>query len=49
VDRQHVLEAAADVAVVTVMNGKRISVMECTIRDGRMAKIDLFVEPLDRP
>jgi RNA polymerase sigma-70 factor (ECF subfamily) len=35
--------------IVTEKDGKRISVMECTIRDGRMAEMDIFLEPLDRP
>ncbi len=36
--------------VVTEIDGRRFSVMECTIRDGRIATIDLIVDPLpDRP
>ncbi len=35
--------------VVTEIDGKRISVMECTVRDGRLAAIDLLLEPLERP
>ncbi|MGA8217764.1 MAG: sigma-70 family RNA polymerase sigma factor [Solirubrobacterales bacterium] len=36
--------------VVTEIDGRRISVMECTVRDGRLASIDLIVDPLpERP
>jgi RNA polymerase sigma factor (sigma-70 family) len=35
--------------IVTEIDGKRISVMECTIRDGRMAEMDIYLEPMDRP
>jgi RNA polymerase sigma-70 factor (ECF subfamily) len=35
--------------IVTEIDGKRISVMECIVRDGRMAQMDIFLEPLDRP
>jgi RNA polymerase sigma factor (sigma-70 family) len=35
--------------VVTVIDGRRFATMDCTIRDGRLATIDLFLEPLERP
>src|SRR3954462_9980512 len=31
--------------VVTVIDGKRFATMDCTVRDGRLATIDLFLEP----
>jgi RNA polymerase sigma factor (sigma-70 family) len=37
------------IGIVTEIDGKRISAMECTVRDGRMAQMDIFLEPLDRP
>jgi RNA polymerase sigma factor (sigma-70 family) len=33
--------------VVTVIDGKRFATMDCTVRDGRLATIDLFLEPLE--
>jgi RNA polymerase sigma-70 factor (ECF subfamily) len=33
---------------VTVIDGKRFATMDCTVRNGRLASIDLFLEPLDR-
>jgi RNA polymerase sigma factor (sigma-70 family) len=33
--------------IVTVIDGKRFATMDCTVRDGRLATIDLFLEPLD--
>jgi RNA polymerase sigma factor (sigma-70 family) len=35
--------------IVTDIDGKRISVMECTVRDGRIAEMNLFLEPLEQP
>ena len=35
--------------VVTVIDGKRFATMDCTVRDGRLATIDLFLEPLLNP
>jgi RNA polymerase sigma factor (sigma-70 family) len=35
--------------IVTDVDGKRISAMECTIRDGRMVEMDIYLEPPDRP
>jgi hypothetical protein len=35
--------------IVTVIKGKRFATMECTVRDGRLATMDLFLEPPDRP
>jgi RNA polymerase sigma factor (sigma-70 family) len=35
--------------IVTDIDGKRISAMECTVRNGRMVRLDLYLEPLDRP
>jgi RNA polymerase sigma-70 factor (ECF subfamily) len=35
--------------IVTDVDGKRISAMECTIRDERMVEMDIYLEPLDRP
>jgi RNA polymerase sigma-70 factor, ECF subfamily len=37
------------IGIVTEIDGKRISTMECAVRDGRMAQMDIFLEPLDRP
>ena len=31
--------------VVTEIDGKRVAVMECTVRDGRLATMDLVVDP----
>jgi RNA polymerase sigma factor (sigma-70 family) len=36
------------IGIVTDIDGKRISAMQCTIRDGRMTEMDIFLEPLDR-
>jgi RNA polymerase sigma factor (sigma-70 family) len=35
--------------IVTVIDDKRFATMDCTIRDGRLATIDLYLEPLKRP
>jgi RNA polymerase sigma factor (sigma-70 family) len=35
--------------VVTVIDGKRFATMDCTVRDGRLATIDLFLEPPPKP
>ena len=35
--------------IVTVIDGKRFATMDCTIRDGRLATIDLYLEPLEKP
>jgi RNA polymerase sigma factor (sigma-70 family) len=34
--------------IVTVIDGKRFATMDCTIRDGRLATIDLYLEPLEK-
>ncbi len=34
--------------VLTVIDGRRFATMDCTVRDGRLATIDLFLEPLER-
>jgi RNA polymerase sigma factor (sigma-70 family) len=34
--------------IVTVIDGKRFATMDCTIRDGRLATIDLYLEPLKK-
>jgi RNA polymerase sigma factor (sigma-70 family) len=35
--------------ILTEIDGKRFAAMECTVRDGRMATMDLILEPLDPP
>jgi RNA polymerase sigma factor (sigma-70 family) len=35
--------------VVTVIDGKRFATMDCTVRNGRLATIDLFLEPPEQP
>jgi RNA polymerase sigma-70 factor (ECF subfamily) len=37
------------IGIVTDKDGQRISVTECTVHDGRMASMDIYLEPLDRP
>jgi RNA polymerase sigma factor (sigma-70 family) len=33
--------------IVTVIDGKRFATMDCTVRDGRLSAIDLYLEPLE--
>ena len=35
--------------IVTVIDGKRFATMDCTVRNGRLETIDLFLEPLEKP
>jgi len=35
--------------IVTVIDGKRFATMDCTVRSGRLATIDLYLEPLEKP
>jgi RNA polymerase sigma-70 factor (ECF subfamily) len=34
--------------VVTVIDGKRFATMDCTVHEGRLATIDLYLEPLEK-
>jgi RNA polymerase sigma-70 factor (ECF subfamily) len=35
--------------ILTVIDGKRFATMDCTVRDGRIETVDLFLEPLEKP
>jgi RNA polymerase sigma-70 factor, ECF subfamily len=35
--------------ILTVINGKRFATMECTVRNGRLEAVDLYLQPLQRP
>jgi RNA polymerase sigma factor (sigma-70 family) len=35
--------------LVVVIDGKRFATMDCAVHDGRLASIDLYLEPLEQP
>jgi RNA polymerase sigma factor (sigma-70 family) len=35
--------------LVTVIDGKRFATMDCTVREGRIESVDLYLEPLEQP